>query len=151
MSWGGIHPLVQVVLGAGLGYAVARYVKIRRSEDSSGEMGIVPNRRYEESTPRTSRRSASKRCVARVGGECKFPVGDQYHQRLALAYVMAGRCSNTSSPTCDEVVDWVARHGSGEAKQVARRERGSILRKSSRAKSRRGRTRARRSRKRYAR
>lgn len=46
MSWGGIHPLVQVVLGAGLGYAVAKYVNSRQDKEDDDGIVIVPNRRY---------------------------------------------------------------------------------------------------------
>ncbi len=46
MAWGGIHPLVQVVLGASLGYAVAKYFESRQDENNDDGMGIVPNFRY---------------------------------------------------------------------------------------------------------
>ena len=143
----GIHPLVQVILGAGLGYAVAKYVRYR-VEGGEGVFDENP-RRYETRSKRTRRAAATGRCVARVDGECKFPVGDQYHQRLALAYVRAGRCSMTEKPTCSQVVNWVASHGSGEAKQVAKLEKADILASARRSKSRRSRTRARRKKKSY--
>lgn len=133
-----VNTLIQVVLGAAAGYSVVRF--FLKPEES-----LSPNpRRYSESVSKTSRKAASKRCISRRGGKCRWPVGDQYHQRKALAYVQAGRCSLDEKPTCSDVVSWIAKHGSGEAKQVARSERAKILKSARKARGRRSRTRRRR-------
>lgn len=105
----GIHPLVQVILGAGLGYAVGRYIKYRTTESDDEGLGIMENRTYGSSSRRTKRSAATSRCV----------------------------------------VSWVARHGFGEAKQVARSHRDEILESARRATARRSRTRDRRGKKSY--
>jgi len=152
-----MHPVLQMALGASAGYLIVKYFtrpEERVMAEEIALMGIAENpsrKTYSERTPRTSRRKGSKRCISRKGGECKWPVGDQYHQRIALAYVKAGRCSMTESPTCSDVVDWIAKYGSGEAKQVAQMDRQSIMASARRAKTRRSRTVARRGRRRYTR
>lgn len=127
----------QLALGGLAGYALVRFL-LQKEESLSS------NPRYSESVPRTSRRAGSKRCISRKGGKCSWPVGDQYHQRIALAYVQAGRCSEDEKPTCEDVINWIAKHGSGEAKQVAQAERAQMLKSARRARGRRTRTRARR-------
>ena len=129
---------LQMALGGATGYALVKF--FMRPEESFSSNP----RRYSESVARTSRKTGSKRCISRKGGKCKWPVGDQYHQRMALAYVKAGRCSMDESPTCAEVIDWIAKHGSGEAKRAAQAERSRILKSAKRARGRRARTRQRR-------
>lgn len=149
-----MHPFLQVALGAGLGYAVVKLLtkgdETAMLEEELALEGAVANpRRYETRSSRTSRKAASSRCISRKGGKCRWPVGDQYHQRKALTYVQAGRCSETEFPTCADVVNWIAKYGSGEAKQAAKQEKAAMLRSARRARSRRERTRARRSRRSY--
>lgn len=152
-----MHHLLQVALGAGAGYLIVKLFtrpEERIMAEEVALMGIAENpspRTYSERTSRTSRKTGSKRCISRKGGKCNWPVGDQYHQRIALAYVKAGRCSMDEYPTCSDVVDWVAKHGAGEAKQVAQADRSKIVSSARRAKSRRARTVARRGRRRYTR
>lgn len=133
-----MNTLLQLGLGAAAGYALVKFFLQPEEILSSNP------RRYSKSVSKTSRKSASKRCISRRGGKCRWPVGDQYHQRKALAYVQAGRCSMDEKPTCSDVVNWIAKHGSGEAKQVAKSERSKILKSARRARGRRARARSRR-------
>jgi len=144
-----VNPFFQIAAGVILGHLGVKFLMRHREDDLGLFLVANPRRGYKERSRKTPRGAATSRCVARVGGECKFPVGDQYHQRMALAYVKAGRCSKTSKPTCSDVVRWVATHGSGEAKKAAQSQRSAILASASNASSRRRRTQTRRKKKSY--
>jgi hypothetical protein len=100
---------------------------------------------YAKPVSRRPRSAGERECIfggRGTGEKCRFPVGTRYHERKALQYVQAGRCS---SDECGSILSYLARHADDpEVRRRARQERSGILKSAKRAKVRRKRTRRRR-------
>lgn len=136
-----------LLLGASaVGSFVACELLLGKRKQPEFTGGVRRNsRRYTHSVSRTPRKAATHSCVFGKGSTCRFPVGDVYHERKALAYVMAGRCAKGD---CEKVVSYLARRARDpEVKAVARKKRKIIISKAYSAKAKRAATRAKRRRK----
>jgi hypothetical protein len=135
-------------IGAGLagGYLLWKYVLRDRVGTGSALAGPIrmnpKGSTYKHPVSKTPRSKATSRCIFGRGSTCRFPVGDAYHERKALQYVQAGRCTPGE---CEEIVRYLARKARDpEVRRRARQERGPILQSAYRAKRKRRRSRARR-------
>jgi hypothetical protein len=136
---------LQIGLGVAGGYLLWKYVLEGRVATGSALAGPIrmnpKGSKYTSPVSRTPRSKATHRCVFGRGPTCRFPVGDAYHERKALQYVQAGRCSPGE---CEEVVRYLAKKARDpEVRRRAKQERGVILQSAYRSKRKRRRTRAR--------
>jgi hypothetical protein len=136
-----------VALGLLGGAALAKLLQRRSAEPVEAYLASEEffGNPYAERAGRQPRSRGERECIfggRGTGERCRFPVGTTYHERKALQYVQAGRCSRDE---CGHILSYLARHADDpEVRRRARQERGSILAQSKRATTRRKRTRAKR-------